>query len=392
MEEILASIRRIISSDDDAPATGGKSAAGDTDTQPEPSTGAEAEGKPAGAPGRSSEITGKQETPPTGSMPQPEAQEGTRAGTLAGLAQQLRGTRGMETPEGGREPDAVSAETPPIAPTGSDEVVRTGDADEPPTPPKVAPASSAQSLADLAKSINQKIGAAASRENVAAPKSPDHAGSVIEAAASEEPADMPAAAAKAETPASGSLRDLAESLQSYVDESGPAATMAEHNASGDDGASGLLELENELAGELETLPDADSGYELFAGESPLEERREREPDAVPATSETGKAEPESASPAQTSAARGADKPEAFKEALVSPATRQAVSSSIDRLKQATAELSQAQVETVLRPLLKEWLDNNLPAVVERMVQQEIDQITSQAGNGAEEDLPQSKSA
>ena len=71
---------------------------------------------------------------------------------------------------------------------------------------------------------------------------------------------------------------------------------------------------------------------------------------------------------------------------------------MSRLKQAASELTQAQVEATLRPLLREWLDDNLPGLVERMVQQEIDRIAAQsAGDEAGEawsgDLPpQSKSA
>jgi cell pole-organizing protein PopZ len=68
--------------------------------------------------------------------------------------------------------------------------------------------------------------------------------------------------------------------------------------------------------------------------------------------------------------------EAFKEALVAPSTQAAVTNSMDRLRKSVEDIDTAHVENVLRPMLKTWLDNNLPAMVERMVQEEISKITS----------------
>jgi cell pole-organizing protein PopZ len=51
-----------------------------------------------------------------------------------------------------------------------------------------------------------------------------------------------------------------------------------------------------------------------------------------------------------------------------------VSQSIDRLKAAVADDTSAKVEQVLRPMLKEWLDKHLPAMVERIVREEIERI------------------
>jgi uncharacterized protein len=60
--------------------------------------------------------------------------------------------------------------------------------------------------------------------------------------------------------------------------------------------------------------------------------------------------------------------------IVSPATSRMVSQSIDRLKAAVADDTSAKVEQVLRPMLKEWLDKHLPAMVERIVREEIERI------------------
>lgn len=69
-----------------------------------------------------------------------------------------------------------------------------------------------------------------------------------------------------------------------------------------------------------------------------------------------------------------DSPSAFKTALLAPSTQAAVSGSLDRLKKTVADVDAAQVDAALRPLLKEWLDDNLPTLVEKLVQQEIDGI------------------
>ena len=57
--------------------------------------------------------------------------------------------------------------------------------------------------------------------------------------------------------------------------------------------------------------------------------------------------------------------------LVSPVTEAAVNSSIELLKQSIAGNEAARVEAVLRPMLKEWLDSNLPGLVEKIVREEI---------------------
>lgn len=66
----------------------------------------------------------------------------------------------------------------------------------------------------------------------------------------------------------------------------------------------------------------------------------------------------------------------FKQALVSPSTEGAVSGSMDRLKKAAIDDAEARVESVLRPMLREWLDDNLPDLVERLVREEISRIAS----------------
>lgn len=75
--------------------------------------------------------------------------------------------------------------------------------------------------------------------------------------------------------------------------------------------------------------------------------------------------------------KGSDKPADFREALVSPATQAAVDGSIGRLREAITDKQAAQAEAIMRPMIKDWLDKNLPAMVERLVEAEISRIASE---------------
>lgn len=75
------------------------------------------------------------------------------------------------------------------------------------------------------------------------------------------------------------------------------------------------------------------------------------------------------------------------EGLLEPATQAAVRSSIGKLNAAGIGVVpspalgngnitiEAMVRDMLRPMLKDWLDENLPAVVERMVEKEISRVS-----------------
>jgi cell pole-organizing protein PopZ len=65
--------------------------------------------------------------------------------------------------------------------------------------------------------------------------------------------------------------------------------------------------------------------------------------------------------------------------LLSARTGAAVAASFDDLARNVASLSQAQVQEMaqemLRPILKSWLDDNLPSLVERLVREEIERVS-----------------
>lgn len=74
------------------------------------------------------------------------------------------------------------------------------------------------------------------------------------------------------------------------------------------------------------------------------------------------------------AARSDDESEAFRGALMSPSSGGAVSGSFDRLKRSALDDAEATTEAILRPMLREWLDENLPTLVERLVREEIERV------------------
>jgi uncharacterized protein len=66
------------------------------------------------------------------------------------------------------------------------------------------------------------------------------------------------------------------------------------------------------------------------------------------------------------------------EPLLSPETDEAVTASFGALStnlaMRSAELADGMVREMLRPMLKQWLDENLPSIVERLVRAEIQRV------------------
>ena len=64
--------------------------------------------------------------------------------------------------------------------------------------------------------------------------------------------------------------------------------------------------------------------------------------------------------------------------LLSPEANEAVALSFGALSAdlevRTAELADSMVRDMLRPMVKDWLDDNLPTMVERLVRDEIQRI------------------
>jgi cell pole-organizing protein PopZ len=119
----------------------------------------------------------------------------------------------------------------------------------------------------------------------------------------------------------------------------------------------ILELTESMATE-EPSPSSDS-FRTIDGESDVVfEDRPYEPDPVP--------------PPPRTALFGGD-------ALLSSATSSAVDSAFNTLAQTVlvqnARTLEDLVREMLRPMLKSWLDDNLPGLVERLVRAEIERVS-----------------
>ena len=67
-----------------------------------------------------------------------------------------------------------------------------------------------------------------------------------------------------------------------------------------------------------------------------------------------------------------------KPAIISPSAGRQVAAAFGELSEAFAARSKKTfddlAEQMLRPMLQEWLDNNLPILVERLVREEIERV------------------
>ena len=84
-------------------------------------------------------------------------------------------------------------------------------------------------------------------------------------------------------------------------------------------------------------------------------------------------------PAEQSNPAGSARQRSASEGLVSAATAAAVDAAFDTLAQTAQPRNGRTVEELvselIRPMLKTWLDDNLPAIVERLVRAEIERLS-----------------
>jgi cell pole-organizing protein PopZ len=120
--------------------------------------------------------------------------------------------------------------------------------------------------------------------------------------------------------------------------------------------------------------------------TPAPEREAEKPVRDPSDSHSGDAAPETrAEPAETP--RAVNTPPALEEksepALLSPASGSRVGASFEALAESLLLRDPRMVERLaremLRPMLKEWLDDHLPDVVERLVRAEIERVARGGG-------------
>lgn len=164
-----------------------------------------------------------------------------------------------------------------------------------------------------------------------------------------------------------SMEEILASIRRIISEDGtegepPAEAESEEE---------ILDLIDELDEEpaMEAEPEPDQGFEM-----------DNEPD------------PEPEAPAEVEMRDAAPTPPvaALDEALISPPTAQSAEDTLASLAAAVgqthgdlplgmgARTLEDLVKEVMRPMIKEWLDANLPGMVERMVGREIDRLSRRA--------------
>lgn len=104
-----------------------------------------------------------------------------------------------------------------------------------------------------------------------------------------------------------------------------------------------------------------------------------EPVAVASEEETpAPAQSQEQAPASTSAPASTNEQASANSALISAGSEAKVAASFAQLNDAiTASSSQSLEEMandMLKPMLQEWLDNNLPGLVEKLVREEIERV------------------
>jgi cell pole-organizing protein PopZ len=179
-------------------------------------------------------------------------------------------------------------------------------------------------------------------------------------------------------PANPPVRDRAaiqNDIEAVLDE--PVKRPAEAAPADPD----ILDLTEDMAAESpapEPMPEpAASSFRTIDGQPDVffaETPPEPDPEPVP--------EPVHAVPAEAaSAPRGFDNP--HERSIISQATSAAVDSAFNQLAQSVFTQNGRTIEDLvrdmLRPMLKTWLDDNLPGLVERLVRAEIERVSRGRG-------------
>ncbi|MER8560298.1 PopZ family protein [Mesorhizobium sp. M0578] len=133
-------------------------------------------------------------------------------------------------------------------------------------------------------------------------------------------------------------------------------------------------------------PDAEPKAEVFENEAtagPVPEPSEIGPEPSESGPEPSKTGPESSKIGPESSKIGLARPAASeappaRPAILSEHTGRQVAAAFGELSDAFASRSKKtfdeMAEEMLRPMLQDWLDNNLPTLVERLVREEIERV------------------
>ncbi|MBO6719698.1 MAG: DUF2497 domain-containing protein [Rhizobiaceae bacterium] len=201
-----------------------------------------------------------------------------------------------------------------------------------------------------------------------------------------------------------SMEEILASIRRIIEDSdnahSPASAGANTNeaipaeqAPAEDFGSGEVEaFRSELSAmDQETEPaEAQAEVEAYAAPESAPEFQEPatpEPEQAPLASEPpAPEEPATAQPAvayEPPASRDAhhtqrDEPASARTSIISETAGRQVAAAFEELSDAFASSQQRSfddiAEELMRPMLQEWLDNNLPVLVERLVREEIERV------------------
>lgn len=347
MDDILSSIRKIVSQDDrrtgvDRRITSGQQKSESPDTSGPGSNSAAEQTKP--------------ETPRQHTRRSDDRDDGLNLASLAGMVR-------------GQQPRAENIDTERANPSTTPEGLQARQQVPPVAAPPQRKPETPPTLADLQRTVSSHFNPAPTK---ASAQTPEEVRPELQTGAKTGTA-TPSIPAGTENPATPdhhapsvppkramTLKDLAEQ--------GASASVSVPSPSGD--------IAPEVKAPSQTS-DSTIAPSTQAPSHPVAKPPEKEPAIAPVGN--------SPAPAAIKASDADDETDqdseveagAFREALVAPATQSAVGSSIDRLKKSVMDDLEARVESVLRPMLREWLDDNLPAIVENAVRQEIERIARQ---------------
>lgn len=195
------------------------------------------------------------------------------------------------------------------------------------------------------------------------------------------------------------MEDILASIRRIISDEEPAASAASAGASAEDDASGEAMSQDDLDklfdsggdADVEAMPDdieaveTDDVFELTE-DLAVEDEEDTSDKAMAAAMDMEEfdasdvafveSEPE---PAQAPRAAARPAPRADDDSLLSPVANRAVHAAFTNLAGTilsnNARTLEDLVKDLLRPMLKDWLDENLPSMVERMVRQEIERIS-----------------
>lgn len=179
-----------------------------------------------------------------------------------------------------------------------------------------------------------------------------------------------------------SIEEILESIRQIISDEGEPAQQAD--AAEDDG--NVLDLTEKLDGAplaIDMVEPEPPMPARAAEPAPMPEPEPEPPAAMP--------EPPAAAPAQQPPAMDALMSD-VSNSLMSDKTAAAATEELSKLMAGNVSIEKDSVGApgkvtlediateLMRPLLKQWLDQNLPGIIEKLVQREIEKLSRRAGN------------